>query len=235
MELPEEVRRLALDPFGELPTPPEVELVELDGAIVSINPWPSAQVVRPVGVSPANIAGTVEAARAVARERGKRVLAWWIRSEHDGLVAALEDAGLVNADTPGFEAIENGMALVSPPTRRPADDVQIGSVKEWEEYAAAAEVTRSVFELPEVPEEELRRRYAEYLAGLDLGVTLFAAIDDRIVAAAYAAFGSAGINLFGAAVAPEARGRGVYRSLVLARWELAVERRTPALTQRTPT
>lgn len=230
MELPEAVRRLALDPFGELPTPREVELVELDGATLSINPWPAAQIVRPVGVSPLNVATTVEAARAVARERGKRVLAWWITSEHNGLIAALEDAGLVNADTPGFEAIENGMALMSPPTRQPAEHVQIGMVKEWAEYAAAAQVTRAVFELPEVPKEELRQRYAEYLAALDLGATLFAAIDDRIVASAYAAFGTVGINLFGAAVAPEARAQGVYRSLVLARWDLAVKRGTPALT-----
>lgn len=224
------MRRLALDPFGELPIPREVELVELDGAILSINRWPSAQIVRPLGVSPANVAATVEAARTVARERGKRVLAWWITREHNELVAALEDAGLVNTDTPGLEAIENGMALMSPPNRRPADHVRIGAVKEWTEYAAAAEVGRAVFGMPEVPEEELRQRYAEYLAAPDHGVTLYAAIDNRIVAAAYAAFGTAGINLFGAAVAPEARGQGVYRSLVLARWDLAVERGTPALT-----
>jgi GNAT superfamily N-acetyltransferase len=122
------------------------------------------------------------------------------------------------------------MALISPPTRQPADNVQIGVVREWAEYAAAADVTRRVFGLPEVPEEELRQRYAEYLGNLDLGVTVFAAIDDRIVASAYAAFGTAGINLFGAAVAPDARRQGAYRSLLLARWDLAVGRGTPALT-----
>lgn len=230
VELPEAVRRLALDPFGELPTSRQVERIELDGAILSINPWPGAQVVRPVGVSPLGVSGTVDAARAAARERGKRVLAWWITGEHDELAAALEEAGLVNADTPGFEAIENGMALTSPPTGRPAEHVQIGEVEEWEEFAVVSEVTRMVFGFPEVPEEELRQRYAEYVAELDLGMTLFAAIDDRIVAGAYAAFGAAGINLFGASVLPEARGQGVYRSLVLARWDLAVRRGTPALT-----
>lgn len=230
MRLPEDVRRLALDPFGELPTPREVERIDLDGAILSINPWPGAQIVRPVGVGPHGIAATVEAARTVAREHGKRVLAWWITSEHDDLASPLEVAGLVNADTPGFEAVENGMALVAPPTGQPAGHVQIGVVEEWAEYAAVAEVTRAVFDLPEVPEEELRQRHAEYLAALDLGTTLFAAIDGRIVAGAYAAFGAAGINLFGASVLPEARGQGVYRSLVLARWDLAVRRGTPALT-----
>lgn len=230
MEPPEEVRRLALDPFGELPIPREVERIELDGAVLSINPWPGAQIVRPVGVQPAGVAAAVEATRAVARERGKRVLAWWITSEHDDLAAALEGVGLVNADTPGFEAVENGMALVGPPAGQPADHVRIGVVEEWPEYVAVGEVTRTVFGFPKVPEEELRQRYADYLAALDLGTTLFAAVDDRIVAGAHAAFGTAGINLFGASVLPEARGQGVYRSLVLARWDLAVARGTPALT-----
>jgi len=230
VELADAVRRLALDPFGELPTPREVELVDLDGAILSINPWPAAQIVRPVGGGPADVAATVKAARAAARERGKRVLAWWITGEHAGLSAALEEAGLVNADTPGFEAVENGMALLSPPRRSRANDVQVGVVETWEDFAAVAEVGCAVFELPEVPEEELRQRYADYVAARDLGATLFAAIDGRIVGGAHAAFGTAGINLFGASVAPEARGRGVYGSLVLARWDLAVERGTPALT-----
>jgi len=230
VELSEEVRRLALDPFGELPTSRQVELIELGGAVLSINPWPSAQVVRPVDVSLPDVAATVEAARSVAHERGKQVLAWWITSEHDDLAAALEAAGLVNADTPGFEAVENGMALTSAPTGQPAEQVRIGEVSEWEEFAAVSEVNRLVFGFPEVPEQELRERYTEYLVEADLGTTLFASIDDRIVAGAYAAFGTAGINLFGASVAREARGQGVYRSLVLARWDLAVRRGTPALT-----
>jgi GNAT superfamily N-acetyltransferase len=224
------VRRLAVDPFGELPTPRENELVELDGAIVTINPWPTAQIVRPVGAGPADVAATVEAARDAARERGKPTLAWWITSEHAGLSSVLEEAGLANTDTPGFEAVENGMALLSPPTRAPSEDVHVAVVDTWEDFAAVGEVGRRVFELPEMPEEELRRRYDDYLAARDLGVTLSAAIDGRIVGGAYSAFGKAGVNLFGASVAPEARGRGVYGSLVLARWDLAVERGTPALT-----
>jgi GNAT superfamily N-acetyltransferase len=230
MELPEEVRRLAVDPFGELPTPREVELVDLDGAVVGINPWPGAQIVRPLGVRPSDVAATVATARAVARERDKRILAWWITKEHDELAPALEEAGLVNADTPGFEATENGMALTTPPTGQPAGHVRVGVVDEWEEYAATGDVIREAFGLPEIPEEERRERFEEYLAARDLGVSLYAAIDDRIVASAYGAFGTAGVNLFGASVAPDARGQGVYRSLVLARWDLAVERGTPALT-----
>lgn len=39
-----------------------------------------------------------------------------------------------------------------------------------------------------------------------------------------------GIDLSGAAVLPTARGRGVYRALIVHRWRDAVERGTPALT-----
>ena len=38
------------------------------------------------------------------------------------------------------------------------------------------------------------------------------------------------MNLFGGSVVAEARGRGVYRALTLARWDLAVAQGTPALT-----
>jgi len=38
-----------------------------------------------------------------------------------------------------------------------------------------------------------------------------------------------GVALMGGAVLPEARGRGLYRALVRARWDDAVERGTPAL------
>jgi len=230
VEFPEEVRRLAVDPFGELPVPKEVERVDVGGAVVSIFPWPTAQIVRPVGVSPSGVATAVEASRALARERGKRTLAWWVTSEHDGVAAALEEVGLVNTDTPGFEAVENGMALRSPPERRPAEGVHIAKVETWEDFSAIAEVGRAVFEMPEIPEDELRERYADYIDQSDLGVALSASIDGRIVGSAHAAFGTAGVNLFGASVLPEARGRGVYGSLVLGRWDLAVERGTPALT-----
>ena len=57
-----------------------------------------------------------------------------------------------------------------------------------------------------------------------------ALIDGRVVGTATAFVGDAGVNLFGGSVVEDARGRGVYRALVQARWELANERGTPALT-----
>jgi GNAT superfamily N-acetyltransferase len=52
----------------------------------------------------------------------------------------------------------------------------------------------------------------------------------RVVGTAGGVIGDAGINLFGGGVLADARGHGVYRALVRARWEAAVTQGTPALT-----
>ena len=52
---------------------------------------------------------------------------------------------------------------------------------------------------------------------------------ERPVGMARCAAGEHALMMIGGAVLPEARGRGVYRSLVAARWRTAVERGIPAL------
>lgn len=230
MDVPEPVQRLALCPFHELPVPPEVELVELDGVFVSIDPWPAAQIVGVRGEGPADVAETVAAARAVARERGKTTLAWWLPPDQDHLAAELEAAGLVNEDTPGFEAIENALALVTPPVGGGADGVEVRMTETWEDFRAGARVSHEVFGMPPVTDEELGARYDDYLHPANPGRGFVALVDGRVVGTSYAAFGDEGVNLFGGSVLPEARGRGVYRALVHARWEAAAARGTPALT-----
>ena len=95
MAVSEPVRRLALCPFHELPVAPDVEQVELDGAFIAINKWPTAQIVGMRGNGPTDLEATVEAARAVARERSKTIVAWWVPPDQDHVVPALEAAGLV--------------------------------------------------------------------------------------------------------------------------------------------
>lgn len=230
MDVPEPVRRLALCPFHELPVPPDVEQVELDGAFISINRWPSAQIVGMHGNGPSEIGATVEAARAVARERGKSIVAWWVPPDQDHVAPALESAGLVNQDTPGFEAIENALALVTPPVADDVAGVDVRLTETWDDFRAAANVGKQVFGMPPVSDEELRASYDDYRNPDNPGRGFIALVDGRVVGTSYAAFGDAGVNLFGGSVLPEARGRGVYRALVRARWEAAVDRGTPALT-----
>jgi GNAT superfamily N-acetyltransferase len=56
-----------------------------------------------------------------------------------------------------------------------------------------------------------------------------ALVDGEVVGSAGAGYTDAGVYLMGGNVAEHARGRGVYRALVRARWDEAVRRGTPAL------
>ena len=85
-------------------------------------------------------------------------------------------------------------------------------------------------EAGEEMDEDRAKRYAEYTAAGNPARQFIASIDGQVVGTAAAVIGKYGVNLFAAGVLPEARGRGVYRALIRARWDLAVERGTPALT-----
>ena len=230
MEIAEPVRRLALHPFVELPRPPDVEHVEFDGAVLAVNPWPTAQIVSMRDRGPADVEAAVEAARAAARTRGKTIVAWWVPPDQDHIAPGLEAAGLVNRDTPGFEAIENAMVLITPPVGDDMDAVEVRMSETWEDFRDGSRVVEAAFGMPVVTDDELRARYRDYRHPDNPGRRFIALIDGRVVGTSYAAFGAAGVNLFGGSVLPEARGRGVYRALVRARWEAAAARGTPALT-----
>lgn len=228
--IPEAVARQAVHPFRELYVPPDIKLIEGPGFRIGISPWPMAQIAEPEGDGPEDVAAAVEAAREIARAHDRTIVGWWIAPEHYHLAGAFEQLGISNEDTPGFEAIENGMALVQPPAGEPVVDVEVRLVETWEDYCAAGDVGRACFGTPEIPEEERRRQFETHRSPENPGRLFCAAIDGRVVGGAYAALGDAGVNLFGGSVLPEARGRGVYRALTQARWDYAVERGTPALT-----
>jgi GNAT superfamily N-acetyltransferase len=228
------VLTLALHPFRELPTPPGMERVEQDGVLCFFHPYPNAQPVEPVGLAAADMAFGVETARAAARGRGKRLQVWWIAPEWADLGPALEREGLVNEDTPGFEAVENAMVLVEAPAGDSGAEIAVGAVETYDDFAASTSVVVNAFDFPEAMRAEavaeLPQRWEEYQDPANPARQFVARIGDEIVGTATATFGAAGINLFGGAVLPSARGRGVYRALTTARWREAVERGTPALT-----
>jgi GNAT superfamily N-acetyltransferase len=228
------VRTLALHPFRELPTAPGIERVELDGVICFFHPFPNAQPVEPLGLTPAAVPAAVATARSAARERDKRLQVWWIAPEDSDLGPALEREGLVNQDTPGFEAVENAMALVQPPVGESGEEIAVTAVDNYEDFAASSFVVLDAFDFPEAMRAEavaeLPKRWDEYRDPANPGRQYVAWLGDEIVGTAGAVFGAAGINLFGGAVLPRTRGRGVYRALTVARWNEAVERGTPALT-----
>ena len=230
----EAIRRLAEHPTIELPVPPSWERIEQDGVVMVVTPFPIAQIVDPVDLALEDIEAAVEAMRAIGRERGKTVLGWWIAPEHDAYAPYLEALGLVNEDSPGFEAIENAMALVAPPPVSTREDVEVKQVESLDEFAGAARVRIEAFQMPAHMREEmeagLAKRFEEYEDPRNPGRSFIALVDGRIVGASTAVAADAGVNLFGGSVLQEARGRGVYQALLRARWDFAVERGTPALT-----
>jgi GNAT superfamily N-acetyltransferase len=194
-----------------------------------MNKFPGAQLVQPLDLRAEDVPETVEWSRAVAREHGKETLAWWLGPANDHLGEALEALGIANADTPGFEAVENALVLVEPPAGGPVDGVEVRVVETLEDYVDAVQVPTEAFGLPRRSPDENRADYDLMLSD-DNGRFFIGVVDGEVVGAAFCAFADVGLNLFGGSVLPEARGRGVYRALLRARWEFAVDRGTPALT-----
>jgi GNAT superfamily N-acetyltransferase len=232
--IPEVVRRLAVHSYRELPLPPSAEWIEQDGVVMVVTPLPTPQIVHPVDLAVENVESAVEAMRAIGRARGKTVLGWWITPEHGAFVPRLEALGLVNEDTAGYEAVENAMALVTPPAVSVGEGIEVKQVESFDEFIGAARVGLEAFDVPAQMRAEieagLATQFDEYQDPHNPGRDFIAVSGGRIVGAASAIGADAGVSLFGGSVLPDARGRGVYRALLRARWDFAVERGTPALT-----
>jgi hypothetical protein len=171
----------------------------------------------------------VDAARSFMRVTGSTVASWWL-SEHstpDDLEGRLLDRGLsiVQGDY-----LIDGMLLRSPPPPCPAG-VEARIVRNVDEFVAAIEAQYEAFDTS----PSRRRDPAALAEDYDLErqsevVALYAAwLDGRIAGGGRAIFSPRGVLLSGGSTAPWARGRGVYRALVRARWDSAVARGTPAV------
>jgi GNAT superfamily N-acetyltransferase len=232
--IPLDVQRQALHPFREVTPPVGWDVVERDGVSVCVHPLPIAKVVEPTTLHPGAVESALATARAVVRERGSSLAVWCIASEHAEIGDRLELLGLVNEETPGFEIVENAMALIEAPAGGPSSDVAVREVESFEDFRASSHVMASAFEMPQAMREEMEAtlglQFEEYSSPGNSARQFNASIDGEVVGTAAAVRGSAAINLFGGSVIAEARGRGVYRALMRARWNFAVDQGTPALT-----
>ncbi len=188
--------------------------------------WMAVQRVR---LRDGEIDDAVDAARSFMRVTGASVASWWL-SEHS-TPADVEQRLLAR----GLRAVErdyllDGMLLTSePPAGPPGVEARI--VQSADEFVAATEAQYAAFETP----TERRRDVAALVDEFELErqsdvVRLYAAwLDGRLVGAGRAIFSPRGASLAGGSTVPWARGRGVYRALVRARWDDAAARGTPAL------
>jgi hypothetical protein len=124
----------------------------------------------------------------------------------------------------------HALALTSEPSA--PSDVDVQRIETLEQFAAARELQWEAFDTPEtrrtLDRPRLREDFEESQSG-GIPVFFLATIDRRPAGTALAVPSDRGVFLIGGSTAEWARGRGVYRALVHARWEYAVERGTPAL------
>ena len=175
--------------------------------------------------------GDVEAAVAWTRNEGRRravgTVEWWTgwHAEPADLGERLLALGLAPDDPPAL----TGMTCESEPPPGPSE-VEVRLIETVDEQLAALEIDWDVWRVPQ--DERAKRREVErgrFEALRAVSQHYAAYVDGQLTGFGRGEFMDAGIALMGGAVRPEARGRGIYRALVHARWEHAVRRGTPLL------
>jgi hypothetical protein len=155
---------------------------------------------------------------------------WWIgpSAEPENIVELLQERGF----TPAADGPEcRAMALASAPPEPPAG-IDVRRVETIEDFIASREVQWDAFQIPEERRElqrvHMRNDFDEAIA-YGTPVTFLALLDGRPAATGMALPSDRGVFLIAGSTATWARGRGLYRALVRARWDYAVERGTPGL------
>jgi hypothetical protein len=167
------------------------------------------------------------------RERipAEKRITWWIdeAAQPADLREQLESLGLV-APADGAGLLHALVCTNEPPAGSP--DVDVSEVETFEDHLIATDVMWEAFDTPEERRERDRpflRSSFEAARAAGVPVTFLARLDGRPAALGRSLPSPRGVFLIAGAVAPWARGRGLYRALVRARWDDAVARGTPAL------
>jgi GNAT superfamily N-acetyltransferase len=175
-----------------------------------------------------DVEAQVRWSRAESGRRGHKEVEWWVgwRAEPNDLGNTLAALGLVPNDDP---PTLTGMTCTTEP---PRGTVEVSQVETLGEYTAALQVDWEVWQLNEDERDSRRELEIGRFDEMQAAGTVhhFAALlDGRLVGFARAIDMPDAVALFGGAVLPDARRKGVYRSLVHARWAHAAARETPVL------
>ena len=217
---------LAEEPGLWLPPEPSRDVVFADGYCVVV--YGRSVWVHRIRLEPDQVERAVDEVRALLRERGLNEVSWWVgeRSTPEGLVERLEQLGLEPDDPPGMTTL----AIARRPNGEPS--VEVRRVENLDDYLTALEIDWASFDVPAVEREERRvaARLAWPLIVADGTSSVYLAyIDGKPVGFGRAIFAPWAALLLGGATLPEARGKGVYSSVVHARWEETVERGVPRI------
>jgi GNAT superfamily N-acetyltransferase len=170
----------------------------------------------------------VDWARVESRRRGIPLVEWWVGwTASPSLAGELLEQGLApDADEP----VLTGMTCDHAPP--PAPNVEVRPITTAAEYLDAVAVDWDVWAIAADERERRLQTEAARFEGAEASGNEhhWAAFEnDRPVGFGRGIDMDGGVALMGGAVLPQARGRGVYRALVRARWDHAAERGTPLL------
>jgi GNAT superfamily N-acetyltransferase len=233
--IPEDVRRFAEDPsaYGEIDPSSGYDRVLTPRYCILFGPVPTFTSVSRLRLTPEDVAEVLHDVRSEVGERGHREAMWWIGSSAtpSDLVDLLEARGLVPDEREGSEAHATTMVLAHEPPAG-AENVDSRRVADLDEYRLANHVTDAAFgsDTSSTWDPVAEERFAAERAG-HAPRTYIAWLDGELVGVARALFapGCPAVLMIGGGVVPHARGRGVYRALVRARWDDAVAAGMPAL------
>lgn len=232
----EEIRRFAEDPAAYAEIRPETGLTRVmtDEYCVLLGPVPTFTLVSRLRLDDERVAETIAEVRQVIADHGHRGANWTVggSSTPADLADQLQAHGFVPDERPGWEPHTTALVLASEPPA--VDGVEARRVESYEEFVRAAEISRAAFGASEEDHAEWQpiaaERYEKERSG-DGARSYIAFVDGRAVGAAAAIVENdlPAVLMIAGGVLPEARGAGVYRALVRARWDDAVANGTPAL------
>jgi GNAT superfamily N-acetyltransferase len=227
--IPPDVVALCENSQSHGPGWPGSELIRRDGFDVWLGPpiYPGLSVVLNFSTSDASAA--LDDVRALLRERGRTRANWMVGSSSP---ANLPDDLLALGLTDDIDPILRGLVA----DREPSGIDRSIEVRRVDR----AEQLHDFFRIQQVAFGEDRNASPDGAAYIDAMfdaererddiVTYLAYLDGEPVATARGTFARHGVVMNGGSTLPHARGRGIYRALVAARWDDAVARGTPYLT-----
>ncbi len=223
------IRELAENANTYTPLAPDEERIANERYVISFGAGtdPHFTVVQRLRLGDDDVDDAVDEIRGLVAARGRRACTWEVGDS--ATPPGLVDLLLARGCEPDREPLAMGMVLTEPPAdTAPAVDAR--RVRTLAEYEDAIRIAHTAFEMPPASTAEaLARAERDFAREGDEWTTYLAFLDGRPVARATAQFTEHGVLLFGGATLPEARGRGVYRALVRARWNDAVAHGTPVL------
>lgn len=234
LNIPAPVRELAEDTLAYAPLRDGDRRIVRPGYVVSLGLTPGSRstVITRLRLAPGEVAAATAEIRALLRAEGRTLAAWEVGSSATPASLSAELVALgMQPEAPPFQQTA-GMVLPAQPPAVGAlpEDIRVTRVTTLADFRLAQELYWHCFNF--TPDDAAQAGVAvdfDRMSGRPAYCRFLAWRGDQAVGAADAALAAAGVVMFGGATLPHARGQGVYRALVWARWQEALRHGTPYL------